>query len=181
MDIRRLRLDDAHLLSLSRGLGLRGGPNPSLVLSLFSLFLYHQPSTGMASADPDAIAALMERMGLPSHTISAVLNDPIALSRLSKTPIAPPQLPTYDNPVERVGQQVDAAKRAAAEEAARPQRKIPPPPRRALVYSLKAERDAISNAAESRSQTVVSTSFLGLPKAFSDKPLSELTKGEFFR
>jgi len=134
----------------------------------------------MSSADFDLLAARLEQLGLPPNAISAMLNDPIALSRFSNSSTSPPQLPTYDDPTERVVQEVDTAIRATAEEAARPQRKVPPPPRRALVYSLNSERNAVSKAMETKSQTILATSFIGLPKAFSDKPVSELTKSEFF-
>lgn len=136
----------------------------------------------MSSADLDLLAARLEQLGLPPNTISAMRNDPIALSRFTNSSTtSPPQLPTYDDPTERVVQEVDAAIRAAAEEAARPQRKVPPPPRRALVYSLNSDRNALSKAMESKSQNILAMSFIGLPKAFSDKPVSELTKSAFFR
>ncbi|GAA6024401.1 hypothetical protein JCM11491_003539 [Sporobolomyces phaffii] len=131
----------------------------------------------MPAANMSALAATMEALGLSPQHIDSIMRDPAALSRLQSLGHLDAQsryhTPQSTNVRADLDSQMAQARKAYAEELSRPHRKPPANPRFAMIASLEAEYEATLES-DAMPGTRMLTTYVGLPKSFSDKPLYEL-------
>ncbi|GAA5992924.1 hypothetical protein JCM5350_007805 [Sporobolomyces pararoseus] len=135
----------------------------------------------MAQApDVNALAAVMEKLGIPSSQIGRLMADPIARQQLAQlgTPSSGFDIPELDKDGDVLKKLMEDAMQAYELEKSRPHRKPQPPSRFGVVASLNAECEGIVRADQASGDVHFYTSFLGLPKSFSSKPLDELERIE---
>ncbi|GAA6013621.1 hypothetical protein JCM10207_004793 [Rhodosporidiobolus poonsookiae] len=135
----------------------------------------------MSSSQEDLFWAAAEGLGLPPAIIATARRDPLGRAflqqLLARSP--PPRLhqpeTSYltDDPIEKFRHEMDAARAAFQAEKKRPLRSTPARPRHLVIVSMNSQRDAIvRDRAQSKGRMV--TSYMGLPKAFSDKSIEQL-------
>jgi hypothetical protein len=134
----------------------------------------------------DALAAMMEQMGIPPTQIDAMLRDPTARQQLSQVAhlarldTSSLRTDVYDEAgiEERFKSDMDAATKAYELEKSRPLRKPAPLSRFRIIASLNAAcEEALRSQGEG--SPLIYTSYLGLPKSFSSRPVNELERSEF--
>ncbi|GAA5893992.1 hypothetical protein JCM6882_007953 [Rhodosporidiobolus microsporus] len=142
-----------------------------------------------SSTQEDIFWAAAESLGRPPSICANARRDPVArrfLQHLLATN-PPPGLraPQHSfmvdgDPLEHFEQQMKAAQRQFEEERDRPLRRPPIRPRHMCILSMNAQRDAvIKDFQEDGTNSRVLTSYMGLPKTFSEKPLDKLSRINF--
>ncbi|GAA5856595.1 hypothetical protein JCM8547_005881 [Rhodosporidiobolus lusitaniae] len=142
----------------------------------------------MPSTQEELFLMQAERMGLPPAMIAQAKRDPQLLecirSKLSGLSLPQPVFEEGANTIEGLRRQLDAAKQAYAREKNRPLRKPAAGNRSEYIVGCEAQRESIiktiqENETETTKHMSLLTTFTGVPKSFSDTPLSTLRRSTF--
>ncbi|BGP18672.1 hypothetical protein JCM10213_002916 [Rhodosporidiobolus nylandii] len=126
--------------------------------------------------------AQAERFGMPPAMIAEAQRNPALMqmlqSKLAEMALESPKMTTPDMSEQRLTQQIEAAKAAYERDRHAPLRRPARGNRGEYIYSVQAQREQLLEAQQS-GHTMTVTSYMGFPKAFSDKPLGKLKRIDF--